>query len=87
MLFKLQDEYGNHVYRNKKPLIHSDGTGEISEDLALMCPKNIYEGVCMNDKDVEVRLLVFSQFEKSVLSNLIIGIGERNFDILYYSTR
>ncbi|KAL6221871.1 hypothetical protein ACLB2K_005263 [Fragaria x ananassa] len=33
------DESGNRIYRDEKPLIHTDGTGFISEDLALLCPK------------------------------------------------
>ena len=45
---------GKPIYRDGKPLIHTDGTGYISEDLALLCPKNIHEGICNNDKDVEV---------------------------------
>ncbi|KAK9939780.1 hypothetical protein M0R45_016466 [Rubus argutus] len=33
------DESGNYTYRDGKQGIHTDGTGFISEDLALLCPK------------------------------------------------
>ncbi|KAK1289404.1 putative RNA-dependent RNA polymerase 4 [Acorus calamus] len=37
------DEYGNIVYDEKgEPKIHTDGTGFISQDVAIKCPKNIY---------------------------------------------
>ncbi|KAL0885518.1 hypothetical protein Bca101_009501 [Brassica carinata] len=39
------DQYNNDVLdKNQKPCIHSDGTGYISEDLARMCPTDIYKG-------------------------------------------
>ncbi|KAJ3693857.1 hypothetical protein LUZ60_009337 [Juncus effusus] len=39
-----KDENGNVVRdKNGEPLIHSDGTGLISEDLAMLCPR-IYKG-------------------------------------------
>ncbi|KAG7579788.1 RNA-dependent RNA polymerase eukaryotic-type [Arabidopsis thaliana x Arabidopsis arenosa] len=39
------DQSNNDVLdKNGKPRIHSDGTGYISEDLAGMCPVNIYQG-------------------------------------------
>ncbi|TXG61454.1 hypothetical protein EZV62_012817 [Acer yangbiense] len=44
---------GNIVYRDGKPLIHTDGTGFISEDLALKCPKNVFKGKCSNDDNIE----------------------------------
>ncbi|KAK1592184.1 hypothetical protein Q3G72_020916 [Acer saccharum] len=47
------DSNGNIVYRDGKPLIHTDGTGFISEDLALKCPKNVFKGKCSNDDNVE----------------------------------
>ncbi|XP_044463724.1 probable RNA-dependent RNA polymerase 5 isoform X2 [Mangifera indica] len=42
------DENGNRVYKDKKLLIHTDGTGFISEDLALKCPNNVFKGKCGN---------------------------------------
>ncbi|GAV88059.1 RdRP domain-containing protein [Cephalotus follicularis] len=49
-----QDEGGNNVYdKDGKLLIHTDGTGFISEDLALKCPKNAYKGNCYNNAKVE----------------------------------
>ncbi|KAI9192350.1 hypothetical protein LWI28_021583 [Acer negundo] len=44
---------GNIVRRDGKPLIHTDGTGFISEDLALKCPKNVFKGKCSNDDNIE----------------------------------
>ncbi|KAF8118300.1 hypothetical protein N665_0005s0067 [Sinapis alba] len=39
------DQNNNDVLdKNQKPCIHSDGTGYISEDLARMCPTDIYKG-------------------------------------------
>ncbi|EFH60223.1 hypothetical protein ARALYDRAFT_319567 [Arabidopsis lyrata subsp. lyrata] len=39
------DQSNNDVLdKNGKPRIHSDGTGYISEDLARMCPVNIFKG-------------------------------------------
>ncbi|KAA8523162.1 hypothetical protein F0562_009585 [Nyssa sinensis] len=34
-----------------KPLIHTDGTGYISEDLALKCPKDFYNAKYINDEN------------------------------------
>ena len=48
----LQDKEENSVCR--EPLIHSDGTGYISEDLALKCPKNVFKGSVVNGDNVEV---------------------------------
>ncbi|XP_044463726.1 probable RNA-dependent RNA polymerase 5 isoform X2 [Mangifera indica] len=43
------DKDGNPVYKDGKLLIHTDGTGFISEDLALKCPNNVFKGKCRND--------------------------------------
>ncbi|KFK40362.1 hypothetical protein AALP_AA3G363900 [Arabis alpina] len=49
-----QDQYGNVVLdKNKKPFIHSDGTGYISEDLARLCPVNIYKGKCLRSDNIQ----------------------------------
>ncbi|KAL5771145.1 hypothetical protein ACOSP7_015299 [Xanthoceras sorbifolium] len=48
-----RDNNGNIVYKDGKPLIHTDGTGFISEDLALKCPKNVFKGKCSNDDNME----------------------------------
>ncbi|XP_051223739.1 probable RNA-dependent RNA polymerase 3 isoform X1 [Lolium perenne] len=37
------DEYGNIVVQDDEPLIHTDGTGLISEDLAMKCSTSISE--------------------------------------------
>ncbi|XP_056163708.1 probable RNA-dependent RNA polymerase 3 isoform X2 [Syzygium oleosum] len=40
-----KDKEGNCIYdKNGKPLIHTDGTGFVSEDIALKCPGNIFKG-------------------------------------------
>jgi hypothetical protein len=54
-LGELQDRDGNIVYdKDDKPRIHTDGTGFISEDLALLCPHNFYKGEQIRDENVEV---------------------------------
>ncbi|KAJ0091065.1 hypothetical protein Patl1_13328 [Pistacia atlantica] len=47
------DKDDNPVYKDGKLLIHTDGTGFISEDLALKCPNNIFKGKCKNDDSIE----------------------------------
>ncbi|EOA29804.1 hypothetical protein CARUB_v10012898mg [Capsella rubella] len=48
------DQDGKDVLdKNKKPRIHSDGTGYISEDLAQMCPVNIYKGKCLRSDKIK----------------------------------
>ncbi|EHA8586808.1 RNA-dependent RNA polymerase [Cocos nucifera] len=48
------DENGNIVYdEDGKPKIHTDGTGFISEDLAMKCPGNIYKGNCLIPGDIQ----------------------------------
>eukprot|EP01018_Ginkgo_biloba_P002643 Gb_32086 [translate_table: standard] len=47
------DENGNEVHVNGEPLIHTDGTGFISEDLALQCPKNTYKGKLLKNEHSE----------------------------------
>ncbi|CAA7013937.1 unnamed protein product [Microthlaspi erraticum] len=47
-----RDQNNNDVLdKNGKPRIHSDGTGYISEDLARMCPVNIFKGKCLRSDD------------------------------------
>ncbi|XP_010416585.1 PREDICTED: probable RNA-dependent RNA polymerase 5 isoform X1 [Camelina sativa] len=48
------DEDNNDVLdKNGKPYIHSDGTGYISEDLAGMCPVNIFKGKCLRSENIK----------------------------------
>lgn len=48
------DKDGNVVYgTDGKPLIHTDGTGFISHDLALKCPKNQFKGTCLGASNIE----------------------------------
>jgi RNA-dependent RNA polymerase len=52
------DQDGKDVLdKNKKPCIHSDGTGYISEDLARMCPLNIFKGKCLRSESIQVLTL------------------------------
>ncbi|KAB1214810.1 putative RNA-dependent RNA polymerase 5 [Morella rubra] len=45
---------GNVVYdKGGKHRIHTDGTGFISEDLALHCPSNLYKGEKIKDEPIE----------------------------------
>lgn len=39
-----QDRHGNVVHKDQEPLIHTDGTGLVSVDLALNCPTSIFKG-------------------------------------------
>ncbi|XP_022754978.1 probable RNA-dependent RNA polymerase 5 isoform X2 [Durio zibethinus] len=49
-----QDKYGNLVCnKDGETCIHTDGTGYISEDLALKCPKNVFKGSVVNGDNVE----------------------------------
>ncbi|OMO58283.1 RNA-dependent RNA polymerase, eukaryotic-type [Corchorus olitorius] len=51
------DEHGCSVYdKDGKPRIHSDGTGYISEDLALKCPANVFKGSILKGYNVEGKL-------------------------------
>lgn len=54
VLCKLQDESGNRIDRDGKPLIHTDGTGFISEDLALLCPKDLLKRDYISKEYIEV---------------------------------
>ncbi|BFG39850.1 hypothetical protein CerSpe_261240 [Prunus speciosa] len=56
------DESGNRIYRDGKPLIHTDGTGFISEDLALLCPKDLLKGDYISKEYIEPLLLQFRLF-------------------------
>ncbi|KAH9800971.1 putative RNA-dependent RNA polymerase 3 [Citrus sinensis] len=48
-----RDKDGNVVYKDGEALIHTDGTGFISEDLALKCPTYVYKEKCTNDDSTE----------------------------------
>ncbi|VVA99753.1 unnamed protein product [Arabis nemorensis] len=48
------DQHGYVVVdKNKKPCIHSDGTGYISEDLARLCPTDTYKGKCLRSANIQ----------------------------------
>eukprot|EP01018_Ginkgo_biloba_P002641 Gb_35671 [translate_table: standard] len=47
------DENQNEVHVNGGPLIHTDGTGFISEDLALQCPRNTYKPKLLKNEHSE----------------------------------
>lgn len=71
----LQDEEGK-IVRNDDgdPLIHTDGTGFISEDLAMKCPKNIYKGNCLIHGDPEVYELLLISLLLSTLKYKILTL-------------
>ncbi|CAN6900697.1 unnamed protein product [Brassica oleracea] len=49
------DQNNNDVLdKNQKPCIHSDGTGYISEDLARMCPTDIFKGKRVRSDNMQV---------------------------------
>lgn len=49
------DDNGNILCgENGDPMIHTDGTGFISEDLAMKCPQHIYRGKCSIPTDIQV---------------------------------
>ncbi|XP_024185026.1 probable RNA-dependent RNA polymerase 3 [Rosa chinensis] len=48
-----RDESGNPIYVDGKPRIHTDGTGFISEDLALLCPEIARKGEQINSEHIE----------------------------------
>ncbi|KAH1131937.1 hypothetical protein J1N35_003315 [Gossypium stocksii] len=49
-----KDKDEKPVYKDGKLCIHSDGTGYISEDLALKCPKDVFKGSIMTGANVEI---------------------------------
>ncbi|CAN6901105.1 unnamed protein product [Brassica oleracea] len=50
-----EDQNNNDVLdKNQKPCIHSDGTGYISEDLARMCPTDIFKGKRVRSDNMQV---------------------------------
>ncbi|XP_060668494.1 probable RNA-dependent RNA polymerase 3 [Ziziphus jujuba] len=61
-----KDEHKNLIFRDEKPLIHTDGTGFISEDLALLCPNNLQTGGCLGKEDAE-RILNVDEHKDKVL--------------------
>ncbi|KAK2397936.1 RNA-dependent RNA polymerase family protein [Trifolium repens] len=55
---EIPDEYcldgnGEIVVRNEKKCILTDGTGFISEDLAMVCPHNVYKGTNLKNTHVK----------------------------------
>ncbi|CAH8355022.1 unnamed protein product [Eruca vesicaria subsp. sativa] len=58
-----QGENGKDVHdKNGKLCIHSDGTGYISEDLARMCPVNIFKGKCLRSDTAQPLLIQSRMF-------------------------
>ncbi|XP_062090886.1 probable RNA-dependent RNA polymerase 5 isoform X2 [Humulus lupulus] len=69
------DEHGKRMSRDEKPLIHTDGTGFISADLAVKCPKNLHEGRLLKDEDTEILLnLNCDEHEDNVMETIEQGI-------------
>lgn len=53
----MQDENGCILYdEDGEPTIQTDGTGFISEDLAVLVPNDFYHAQYMKDKDFEVKI-------------------------------
>lgn len=77
----LQDVYGNVIYRDGKPLIHTDGTGFISEDLALECPMNVFKGQAKHDADLK-RIPAFEGFQNKTLQLTLPGLELREPPLL-----
>ena len=50
-----QDENGDIVCKHGEVLIHTDGTGLISEDLAKRCPASVFKGNFLRTHDMHVR--------------------------------
>ncbi|CAK9141389.1 unnamed protein product [Ilex paraguariensis] len=48
-----QDENGSVVYDDGERLIHTDGTGYISEDLAMRCPEDFYNAKYIKDDNFQ----------------------------------
>ncbi|KAE8718810.1 putative RNA-dependent RNA polymerase 3-like isoform X2 [Hibiscus syriacus] len=54
---------GEGFEKNGKDRIHTNGTGFISEDLALKCPKNVFKGSITNGANNEIRTIGASMGE------------------------
>ncbi|TYK10155.1 putative RNA-dependent RNA polymerase 5 isoform X2 [Cucumis melo var. makuwa] len=76
-----KDIYGNVIYRDGKPLIHTDGTGFISEDLALECPMNVFKGQAKHDADLK-RIPAFEGFQNKTLPLTLPGLELREPPLL-----
>ncbi|CAA3002891.1 probable RNA-dependent RNA polymerase 3 isoform X2 [Olea europaea subsp. europaea] len=51
--FRLWDENGSIIFEDGKPLLHTDGTGYISENLAVQCPKEFCRSKYAKDDNFE----------------------------------
>jgi RNA-dependent RNA polymerase len=49
-----QDKNGSIVLKHGEVLIHTDGTGLISEDLAKRCPTSVFKGNSLRTHDLQV---------------------------------
>uniref|UniRef100_A0A0E0JF81 RNA-dependent RNA polymerase n=1 Tax=Oryza punctata TaxID=4537 RepID=A0A0E0JF81_ORYPU len=50
------DRHGNVVHIDQEPLIHTDGTGLVSVDLALNCPTSILKGKFLKSQGIATRV-------------------------------
>jgi RNA-dependent RNA polymerase len=50
-----QDKNGRIVLKHGEVLIHTDGTGLISEDLAKRCPTGVFKGNFSRTYEVQIR--------------------------------
>ncbi|XP_023006718.1 probable RNA-dependent RNA polymerase 5 isoform X2 [Cucurbita maxima] len=76
-----KDVNGNVMYRDGKPLIHTDGTGFISEDLALECPMNVFKGQAKHDADLK-RIPAFEVFQNKTSQVILPGLELREPPLL-----
>uniref|UniRef100_A0ACD5VTA2 Uncharacterized protein n=1 Tax=Avena sativa TaxID=4498 RepID=A0ACD5VTA2_AVESA len=57
-----QDENGNIVLDHGETSIHTDGTGLISEDLAMKCPASVFRGNVLSTHDLQPLLMQICMF-------------------------
>lgn len=64
--YGLQDENGYVVCdEDGEPLVHTDGTGFISEDLAILCAKDFIEADSTKGDNYQVYIYIFIHFQFS----------------------
>ena len=80
-----QDKNGNIVLKHREALIHTDGTGLISEDLAKKCPTDVFKGNLLRIHDVSVCLHVpHIEFMLRPVAPKVQTDGERR--AIYFNT-
>ncbi|KAK9101032.1 hypothetical protein Scep_024462 [Stephania cephalantha] len=73
-----KDEKGDIVYnKDRKALIHTDGTGFISQDLALKCPSNIVKGSSLHHGVFEPLLIQCRLFNEGCAVKGTLLVNEK----------